>query len=99
MPSTNYQHPLERRADRLAKVITRHIDVLHTALQPPGSRPPFTTILSDAKALELFLSNPQAKAAVEARLSPLEQVQFANALSQAIQKLMPGGMPPSALGR
>lgn len=90
MPS-DYQHPLERRADKLAKGITRHIDTLHVALQPPGSRPPFTTILSEAKALQLFIDNPQALQAVLARLDPLQQVELHNAIGEQIRKLMPGG--------
>jgi hypothetical protein len=77
----------------LASRLTRHIDVLHQALQPPGSRPPFTTILSEAKTLDLFLHNPQAKAAVMARLDLKEQVELENALSLYIRKLMPGGPP------
>lgn len=94
MPNTSYEHRLEIRATKLAKVITRHIDTLHTALQPPGERPPFTTQLSDRKALDWWmqnLDNPATGGRVLQAMDPASQLELRNALSQYIRTLMPGG--------
>ncbi len=85
---SGYVHVLERRSQMLANAVTSRIDNLTTSLQPPGSRPPFTTMLSDRKAIDWWLdnyTNPQTGGAILQRMQPEQQLELHNALSEHIK--------------
>ena len=96
-----YQHRLEIRATKLAAAVNRRIDTFSAALRPPGTRPPFTQMMSPNRALDTILKNwrlPQTQDWINA-MDPQSRLELHNALSQHIQSqgLMPSTAQPDGM--
>ena len=80
----NSEHLLERRVRILSEAITKRTNLLKNALLPPGSRPPFTTQLSEGDALAFWRRNrnlPLGRAVLE-RMTPEAIMELDLTLSQ-----------------
>ncbi len=79
------QHILERRASAIATAIQKQRLVVAEALKPDGTRPPFTTQMSEPEALAWWQKNRYSNFGqrVLANMAPMQVMELDQALSQA----------------